>query len=61
MGLGTLFLSLCGILIAAFRNSIGYLFVDDKDVVAMVALIAPIAAIYQFPDGILGTTNGVLR
>ena len=59
--LGTVFLSLCGIVMAALRNSLGYLFVDDKDVVAMVAVIAPIAAVYQFPDGILGTTNGVLR
>ncbi len=59
--LGTVFLSLCGILMALLRNSLGYLFVDDKDVVAMVAVIAPIAAVYQFPDGILGTTNGVLR
>lgn len=61
VALGTLFLSICGIFIWALRNSLGYLFVDDKDVVAMVAVIAPIAAVYQFPDGILGTTNGVLR
>lgn len=61
VALGTLFLSICGVFMWALRNSLGYLFVDDKDVVAMVAVIAPIAAVYQFPDGILGTTNGVLR
>lgn len=39
----------------------GYLFVDDAEVVHMVAAIAPIAALYQFPDGILGCIGGVLR
>ena len=39
----------------------GYLFVDDERVVRMVAKICPIAALYQFPDGILGCIGGVLR
>ncbi len=39
----------------------GYLFVNDEEVVAMVAKICPIAALYQFPDGILGCIGGVLR
>jgi Na+-driven multidrug efflux pump len=39
----------------------GYLFVDDVEVVHMVAAICPIAALYQFPDGILGCIGGVLR
>ena len=39
----------------------GYLFVDDVEVVRMVAAICPIAALYQFPDGILGCIGGVLR
>ena len=58
---GTLFLSIAGILIFALRWRIGAWFVDDPKVVGAVASIAPIAALYQFPDGILGTAGGVLR
>jgi Na+-driven multidrug efflux pump len=42
-------------------SAAGYLFVDDVEVVRMVAAICPIAALYQFPDGILGCIGGVLR
>ena len=59
--LGTLFLSIAGIAIFMLRWSIGSWFVDDADVKSAVASIAPIAALYQFPDGILGTAGGVLR
>ena len=39
----------------------GYLFVDDVEVVRMVAAICPIAALYQFPDGILGCIGGLIE
>lgn len=45
----------------AILSAAGYLFVDDVEVVRMVAAICPIAALYQFPDGILGCIGGVLR
>lgn len=56
--LGTTFLAIAAVLIYVLRNYIGALFVDDPKVQAAVASIAPIAAIYQIPDGILGTTGG---
>ena len=57
--LGTAFLALAAVLIYALRNVIGSWFVDDPLVQKAVAAIAPIAAIYQIPDGILGTSGGV--
>eukprot|EP00884_Botryococcus_braunii_P017297 jgi/Botrbrau1/4250/Bobra.0044s0045.1 len=48
-------------LILGFRNHIGYAFVKDPEVVSLVAKIAPLAAIYQFPDGLYGTSSGILR
>lgn len=59
--LGTGFLTVAGVCIFVWRNTLGYLFVSDAEVVKMVASIAPIAAIYQLPDGILGCIGGVLR
>ena len=58
---GTVFLSIAGMLIYLLRWNIGSWFVDDEEVQSAVASIAPIAALYQFPDGILGTAGGVLR
>ena len=58
---GTGFLTIAGACIFVFRNTLGYLFVDDTEVVRKVAAIAPIAALYQFPDGLLGCIGGVLR
>mmetsp|Transcript_7620 Transcript_7620/g.22493 ORF Transcript_7620/g.22493 Transcript_7620/m.22493 type:complete len:596 (+) Transcript_7620:1342-3129(+) len=59
--IGTGFLTLAGLCIFIWRDTLGYLFVNDAEVVKMVAAIAPIAAVYQFPDGILGCIGGVLR
>ncbi len=59
--IGTGFLSVAGVCIYVFRDSIGYLFVSSDKVAAMVSRICPIAAAYQLPDGILGTIGGVLR
>ena len=61
IAIGTGFLACAAVLILVFRNSIGYLFVDSADVAAVVASICPIAAMYQIPDGVLGTIGGVLR
>ena len=59
--IGTGFLSVAGVCIYVFRDTLGYLFVSSDKVAAMVAKICPIAAAYQLPDGILGTIGGVLR
>ena len=61
IAIGTGFLAIAAVLILVFRNSLGYLFVDSADVAAVVASICPIAAMYQIPDGVLGTIGGVLR
>ncbi|KAI0825956.1 MATE efflux family protein [Irpex lacteus] len=44
-----------------FRNSWAYLFNNDEDVVAMVASILPVVALFQVFDGISAVTAGVLR
>ncbi|CAK0774062.1 hypothetical protein CVIRNUC_004130 [Coccomyxa viridis] len=49
------------ILILSLRSVIGYLFVNDEDVVHLVSKIAILAAVYQLPDGLYGVTSGVLR
>ncbi len=61
IAIGTSFLACAAIFILVFRNVLGYLFVDSADVAAAVASICPIAALYQIPDGVLGTIGGVLR
>ena len=61
VAIGTGFLACAAVLLLVFRDSIGYLFVDSADVAAVVASICPIAALYQIPDGVLGTIGGVLR
>ncbi len=61
VAIGTSFLTVAGVAIYVFRDSLGYLFVSSAKVAAMVATICPIAALYQFPDGILGTIGGILR
>jgi len=61
IAIGTGFLACAAVFILVFRNVLGYLFVDSADVAAAVASICPIAALYQIPDGVLGTIGGVLR
>ncbi|KAI9218763.1 mate-domain-containing protein [Blastocladiella britannica] len=43
------------------RHSWGYIFTTDASVVASVATILPIAALFQFVDGGVGVLLGVLR
>lgn len=43
------------------RHYIGRLFSSDPDVIAMVADVTPIVALYQINDGISAVTGGVLR
>ncbi|CAG8561462.1 4914_t:CDS:2 [Cetraspora pellucida] len=44
-----------------FRESLGYFFTHDEDVVKMVASILPLAAIFQFSDSVGNIGSGVLR
>lgn len=45
----------------SFRQSWAYLVNDDPEVVALVASILPLVAMYQVFDGITAVTGGVLR
>lgn len=49
------------ILMISLRDHIGYIFVNDKDVAAVVAVIAPVAALFQLADGFQGVSSGVQR
>ncbi|GBE87674.1 Uncharacterized transporter [Sparassis crispa] len=44
-----------------FRHSWAHLFNDDPDVVALVASILPLVALFQVFDGLGGVTGGILR
>ena len=63
VALGVTWMACMAALILIFRNQIGKVFVGDKDdeMVRLAATIAPIAAVFQVFDGLLGTSNGVLR
>jgi len=43
------------------RNSWGYLFNNDPEVVSLVAAILPIVALFQVFDGVSAVTAGILR
>ncbi|GAX85953.1 hypothetical protein CEUSTIGMA_g13369.t1 [Chlamydomonas eustigma] len=62
IALGTSFMAVIGALMYAYKDSIGYLFTKDDDVmVAMLATIVPLASVYQAMNGALGCASGVLR
>eukprot|EP00775_Hariotina_reticulata_P005068 gene5068-5309_t len=60
--LGSSFMAVCGLAIFMARNKLGQLFTaGDAQVLRAVAVIAPLGALYQVGDGVLGTSQGVLR
>ncbi|WIA36457.1 hypothetical protein OEZ86_007761 [Tetradesmus obliquus] len=62
VALGTAFMAVCGGAIYCTRYKLGQLFTaGDPAVLSAVAAIAPLGAAYQVGDGILGTSQGVLR
>eukprot|EP00611_Tribonema_gayanum_P003587 TRINITY_DN12844_c0_g1_i1.p1 TRINITY_DN12844_c0_g1~~TRINITY_DN12844_c0_g1_i1.p1 ORF type:complete len:654 (-),score=189.96 TRINITY_DN12844_c0_g1_i1:927-2789(-) len=58
---GVLFMFICGIIMLSAREVLGRLFTSDEDVVDAIAVIAPLAALFQVFDGTMGTTAGALR
>ncbi|CAG8573495.1 7506_t:CDS:2 [Dentiscutata heterogama] len=48
-------------ILLCFKDSIGYFFTHDDDVVKMVASILPLAAIFQLSDSVGNIGSGVLR
>eukprot|EP00884_Botryococcus_braunii_P007259 jgi/Botrbrau1/16534/Bobra.0327s0003.1 len=61
IGMAMFNMVLVSILIFSTRNVLGLLFVDDDEVVALVAKVAWLAALYQPADGLFGASSGVLR
>ncbi|EKM53264.1 uncharacterized protein PHACADRAFT_163546 [Phanerochaete carnosa HHB-10118-sp] len=45
----------------ATKNSFGYLFSDDAEVVQLVSKVMPLVASFQIADGLAGSCGGVLR
>ncbi|KAI7890001.1 mate-domain-containing protein [Mucor mucedo] len=43
------------------RHKFGYIFTSDDDVVALVAKIIPLGALFQIADGLSGVCGGVIR
>jgi multidrug resistance protein, MATE family len=48
-------------LFAAFPEALGRLYTEDRDVIAMTALLLPVAAVFQVFDGVQTVSAGVLR
>lgn len=44
-----------------FRHKWGYMFNDDKEVVALVATVMPWIGLFQIMDGLAGAANAILR
>ncbi|KAG5191174.1 mate-domain-containing protein [Tribonema minus] len=58
---GALFMLLAGVAMVMLRHRLGRVFSSDRVVVATVASILPLAALFQVFDGIMVTTAGALR
>ena len=54
-------MSSLAVLKVAFRSVLGYLFTTDPEVIARVAALAPIAAVFQLSDGTQAAIAGVMR
>lgn len=61
VGLCLIYSSIVTILIAVFRNDVGYIFTNAPKVVALCSKISILAAVYQLPDAVYGVFSGVLR
>lgn len=60
--LGSGFMAICGLAIYFGRRGLGEMFTaGDPQVLTAIAMIAPLGAAYQVFDGVLGTSQGVLR
>jgi multidrug resistance protein, MATE family len=55
--LGALSMLVCGIFTFVFRHKIGLMFINDSEVSALVATIAPFGACLMFFDGLMGTSQ----
>ncbi|XP_038183499.1 multidrug and toxin extrusion protein 2 [Arvicola amphibius] len=52
---------LVGILLAALKDVVAYIFTNDKDIVSLVSQVMPIFAPFHLFDALAGTCGGVLR
>jgi len=49
------------IVMLAARNSFGYIYSDDEDVVKLVSKVMPLVASFQIADGLANSCGGILR
>ncbi|KIJ21021.1 hypothetical protein PAXINDRAFT_125642 [Paxillus involutus ATCC 200175] len=49
------------LILLAARNSFGYIYSDDEDVVRLVSEVMPLVASFQIADGLANACGGVLR
>ncbi|XP_028632395.1 multidrug and toxin extrusion protein 2 [Grammomys surdaster] len=52
---------LVGILLAALKDVVAYVFTNDKDIISLVSQVMPIFAPFHLFDALAGTCGGVLR
>ena len=61
MGLGVAWMGCSSAVLALFPSALAQLYTREVEVVAMAALLLPIAAAFQLFDGVQAVTFGVLR
>jgi Na+-driven multidrug efflux pump len=56
-----IFMLMAALVIILTRNVIGKAFTSDPEVLTLTTMIAPFAALFQISDGVMGSSQGVLR
>ncbi|KAF5833124.1 mate-domain-containing protein [Dunaliella salina] len=61
VAVGGMFMAFFAFIILVARDYVGFVFTNERAVVSVMASIAPLAALFQVSDGVMGTAQGVLR
>ena len=61
IGISTLLMGICGLVLYQLRPIVGYLFTSDVDIVNRVKMLLPVVASFQVVNGLQGVAQGVMR
>ncbi|KAF5833123.1 hypothetical protein DUNSADRAFT_10673 [Dunaliella salina] len=61
VAVGGMFMAFFAAIILIARNYVGLAFTNDQAVISVMAAIAPLAALFQVSDGVVGTAQGMLQ
>ncbi|MEW5310402.1 MAG: hypothetical protein WDW38_002203 [Sanguina aurantia] len=60
ISLSTAFMAVMAVLLLTLRNQLGHIYTDDPEVGYWMSVIAPLTALFQVFDGVMGTSQGAL-